>query len=125
MTEYEPKKNVTINAKGRILGKLAVEIADTIRGKNLPSFSPNKDPKINVEVINFDQFKIIPKKLEKKYFSHSGYIGNLKTTTFKELLAKNPKIIIQKAVAGMLPKNRLKKIFLSRICFTKETDEKK
>ena len=125
MTKYEPPKNVTINAKGKILGKLAVEIADTIRGKNLPSFSPNKDPQIKVEVTNFDQFKITPQKLEKKYFSHSGYIGNLKTTTFKELLAKNPQIIIQKAVGGMLPKNRLKKIFLSRISFTKETDEKK
>jgi large subunit ribosomal protein L13 len=107
-----------IDAKGKVLGRLASQVAHRIRGKHNPMFTPNVDTGDWVIVINADKISMTGNKLEqKKYYHHSGYIGGLKTETAKELLAKKPERIIKAAVRGMLPKNRLgrrlnKKLFV-------------
>lgn len=105
-----------LDAKGKILGRLATEIADLLRGKNKTSFAPNADGGDNVVVINADQFILTGKKEEqKRYYKHTGYLGNLKTTTVGELKEKKPGEVLKIAVNGMLPKNRLQKKFLARL----------
>ena len=102
------KKWHHVNAEGKILGRLATEIAIRLRGKHKPSFSTFIDNGDFVVVTNADKIRLTGKKLEqKKYYHHSGYIGSLKETTAKELLVKHPTEILYKAVKGMLPKNKL------------------
>jgi large subunit ribosomal protein L13 len=102
------KKWWLINAEGRILGRLATEIAVLLRGKNNPKFAPHLDCGDFVIVINAEKVKVTGKKQEqKKYYSHSGYPGGLKEHTFDEMLMKRPEEIIKKAVWGMIPKNKL------------------
>ncbi|MCM2284729.1 MAG: 50S ribosomal protein L13 [Desulfobacula sp.] len=107
-----------IDAKDKILGRLASRVAYRIRGKNNPLFSPHVDTGDWVIIINADKIRMTGNKLDqKKYYRHSGYIGGLTTETAKELLAKKPEEVIKKAVRGMLPKNRLgrklgKKLFV-------------
>lgn len=107
-----------IDAKDKILGRLATRVADRIRGKNNPLFTPHVDTGDWVIVINADKVKMTGNKwIQKKYYRHSGYIGGLKSDTAKELLEKKPEELIKKAVKGMLPKNRLgrklgKKLFV-------------
>jgi large subunit ribosomal protein L13 len=107
-----------IDAKGKILGRLASQVAHRIRGKHNPMFTPHVDTGDWVIIINADEVRMTGSKLDqKKYYRHSGYIGGLKTQTAKELLEKNPERIIKAAVRGMLPKNRLgrqlnKKLFV-------------
>ena len=97
-----------IDAKDKILGRLASQVAYRIRGKNNPLFSPHVDTGDWVIIINADKIRMTGNKLDqKKYYRHSGYIGGLTTETAKELLAKKPEEVIKKAVRGMLPKNRL------------------
>ena len=96
-----------------VLGRVATKIADRIRGKDKPTFTPHTDGGDYVIVINAEKIKVTGSKYEnKRYYSHSLYPGGLKTKTFKELVDKNPERIIEEAVKGMLPKNKLgKKIF--------------
>jgi len=107
-----------IDAKDKVLGRLASRVAYRIRGKNNPLFSPHVDTGDWVIIINADKIRMTGNKLDqKKYYRHSGYIGGLTTETAKELLAKKPEEVIKKAVRGMLPKNRLgrklgKKLFV-------------
>jgi large subunit ribosomal protein L13 len=107
-----------IDAKDKILGRLASRVAYRIRGKNNPLFSPHVDIGDWVIIINADKIRMTGNKLDqKKYYRHSGYIGGLTTETAKELLTKKPEELIKKAVRGMLPKNRLgrklgKKLFV-------------
>jgi large subunit ribosomal protein L13 len=114
MKTYVPKKDELekkwwlIDAEGKVLGRLATEIAVLLRGKRNPKYIDFMDSGDFVVVINAEKVKVTGKKMEqKKYYSHSGYPGGLKERTLKELLAKKPEEVIKKAVWGMIPKNRL------------------
>ena len=102
-----------VDAEGKVLGRLASEVANVLRGKNKPQFTPNVDTGDFVVVVNADKVKLTGNKLSQKmYHRHSGYIGGLKSISAEDLLTKKPEMLIQHAVKGMLPKNRLgRKIF--------------
>ncbi|MFO7844834.1 MAG: 50S ribosomal protein L13 [Bacteroidales bacterium] len=102
------KNWVLVDAKEEILGRLASKVAKILRGKNKPSFTPHVDCGDNVIIINASQVKLTGNKMtQKKYISHSGYPGGQKTTTPEEIFSKQPIRVVEKAVKGMLPKNRL------------------
>lgn len=102
------KQWVVVDAQGLVLGRMTSEVAKRIRGKHKPNFTPHVDCGDNVIVINSDKIRLTGKKRDDKvYISHSGYPGGQKTTTFKQLMAKSSTKVIEKAVRGMLPKNRL------------------
>ncbi len=114
MKTFVPKKDEIekkwwlVNAEGKILGRLATEIAILLRGKNKPQFSNFLDTGDFVIVINAERVSVTGRKLEKKeYYSHSQYPGGLKTEVLKELLEKKPEEVIKRAVRGMIPKNKL------------------
>jgi len=97
-----------VNAKGRVLGRLASEIAKVLRGKHKPTFSPSVDTGDHVIVINAEKVELTGRKpLDKVYRRHTSYPGGLKEIPYQLMLEKHPDRIITKAVAGMLPKNRL------------------
>jgi large subunit ribosomal protein L13 len=102
-----------IDAKGKVLGRLASKIANILRGKNKAIFSPHLDTGDFVVVVNAEQVRLTGDKLKGKvYYHHSGYPGGLKTITAEKLLAKRPEEVLRRAVKGMLPKNRLgRKVF--------------
>ena len=105
-----------IDAKNQILGRLASKIAFILQGKHKPYYQPNKPGDDIVEVYNVDKIKITGKKLkQKQYFKHSGYPGGVKFIKLKELFQKNPGEVLKKAVYGMLPKNRLRKLRIKRL----------
>jgi len=105
--EYE-RKWWLIDAEGKVLGRLATEIAVLLRGKKNPAFVEFMDSGDFVIVINAEKVKLSGRKLEqKKYYSHSGYPGGIKEKNVKELLEKKPEEVIRKAVWGMIPKNKL------------------
>lgn len=102
------RKWYVIDADGEILGRLATRIANILRGKNKPEYTPNVDTGDFVIVINAEKISVTGKKMtDKKYYNHSGYPGGLKIATLQELMAKNPALAIEKAVKGMLPHNTL------------------
>ncbi|MFC6103761.1 50S ribosomal protein L13 [Olivibacter domesticus] len=102
------KEWIVVDAEDEILGRLSSEIAKVIRGKHKPTFTPHVDCGDNVIVINADKIKLTGNKLgEKQYVSYTGYPGGQRFISPKELLAKHPTRIVEKAVRGMLPKNRL------------------
>lgn len=97
------------DATGKVVGRLATEIADILRGKNKPSFRPYLSMGDKVIVSNASKIVLTGNKVEQKvYYHHTGYLGHLKTVTAKELMVKNPGEILKKAVYGMLPKNKLR-----------------
>jgi len=97
-----------VDARDKVLGRLASEVAARIRGKHNPLFTPHTDTGDWVIVINADKVRLTGNKWDQKtYYRHSGYTGNLKSITAKELMAKKPEELVRKAVKGMLPKNRL------------------
>ena len=97
-----------VDASGMVLGRLATEVARIIRGKHKPMYTPHMDTGDNVIVINASKVKVTGRKAEqKKYYSHSGYMGHEKFTPFASMLAKHPERVIEKAVFGMLPKTAL------------------
>ena len=105
-----------IDVADMVLGRVATKIADRIRGKDKPTFTHHTDGGDYVVVINADKVKVTGSKFEnKKYYSHSLYPGGLKTKTFKELNEKNPEKIIEEAVKGMLPKNKLGKSIIKKL----------
>ncbi len=105
-----------IYAKGKILGRLAVEISDKLRGKSKTNFVPYLDMGDYVVVTNAKNIKVTGKKAEdKKYYSHSMYPGGLKTKTFGDLLETRPEEIIKHAVKGMLPNNKLRNLMLKKL----------
>jgi large subunit ribosomal protein L13 len=114
MKTFVPKKDAVekkwwvVNAEGKVLGRLATQVAILLRGKAKPQFAPFVDMGDFVIVINADKIAVTGRKPEKKeYYSHSGYPGGLKTEVLKDLLAKKPEVVIKKAVWGMIPKNTL------------------
>lgn len=112
----EDIKTIQIDAKDKILGRLCTQIADTLRGKNKPNFAPHQMIGEKVIVINAQLVKVTGNKLEnKKYYRHSGYLGGIKEESLKNLLARRPEEVIRRAVAGMLPKNRLQDIWLKNL----------
>jgi len=110
------RKWYVIDAKDKIVGRLATKIATILRGKHKPVFTPHVDTGDFVIVINADKVRFTGKKLEKKiYYKHTGYIGHLKEITAKEMLQKKPEEIIRLAVKGMLPKNKMRKKLLKKL----------
>lgn len=102
------RKWYVVDATGLTLGRLASEVAKVLRGKNKPIFTPHIDTGDYVIVINAEKVKVTGKKLDQKiYYHHSDYVGGMKETTLKEMLAKKPEKVIELAVKGMLPKGPL------------------
>jgi large subunit ribosomal protein L13 len=107
-TEDADRKWYLVDAKDQILGRLASQIARIIRGKNKPMFTPNMDTGDFVVVINADKVKVTGKRETlKQYIRHSGYPGGQKITSIQNMLASKPEFVVENAVRGMLPKNRL------------------
>lgn len=104
---------IIVDAENQVVGRLTSEIAKILRGKHKPSFTPHVDCGDNVIVINADKVRFTGKKMtDKVYTRHTGYPGGQRFATPKEVLAKNPRGIVESAVKGMLPKNRLgRKLF--------------
>lgn len=113
--EYERKWYV-VDAEGMVLGRLATKIAMVLRGKDKPTYTPNVDTGDFIIVINADKIVLTGKKLEQKtYKYHTGYVGGLKSVSYKELMEKNPEFIVEHAVKGMLPKTKLGKGMIKRL----------
>ena len=122
MKTYTQKKEevernwFVLDVRDKVLGRIATKIADRIRGKDKPTFTPHTDGGDYVIVINAEKIKVTGSKFDtKKYYNHSLYPGGLKTQTFKELNNKNPEKIIFNAVKGMLPKNKLGKSIIKKL----------
>ena len=122
MKTYSLKKEdvsrqwLVIDATDKVLGRVATKIADKIRGKDKPSYTPHTDGGDYVIVVNAEKIKVTGSKYEnKKYYTHSLYPGGLKTKTFRELNENNPERIIEEAVKGMLPKNKLGKAIFKKL----------
>jgi large subunit ribosomal protein L13 len=97
-----------VDAEGQTLGRLATRIADTLRGKRKPQYTPHVDTGDFVVVVNAEKIAVTGNKLEQKlYYRHSGYPGGLRSRTLAEQLERRPTEVIRKAVKGMLPRNRL------------------
>ena len=97
-----------IHADGQTLGRLAVVAANLLRGKNKPQYTPNVDTGDFVIIINAEKIKVTgAKETDKMYYHHTGYPGGLRSASFKELMEKDPRMPIEKAIKGMLPKNTL------------------
>jgi large subunit ribosomal protein L13 len=102
------KKWYVVDADGQVLGRMATQIARVLRGKNKPIFTPHMDAGDFVIVVNAGKVRVTGKRFEQKsYFTYSGYPGGAKTRMFKDLVRTNPQYVIEHAVKGMLPKNRL------------------
>lgn len=112
------RKWYVVDAEGKTLGRLSSEIARVLRGKHKPIFTPHMDTGDYVIVVNAAKVKVTGKKLNQKiYYHHSGYVGGMKETTLKEMLANKPERVVELAVKGMLPKGPLgrqmyKKLFV-------------
>ena len=114
MTTYTAKPGeiqrdwYVVDAEGRTLGRLATEIADTLRGKGKPQYTPHVDTGDFVIVVNAGKIHVTGNKLDQKiYYRHSGYPGGLRERTLREQLDRRPEEVLRKAVKGMLPKNKL------------------
>lgn len=102
------RKWYVVDATGHTLGRLASEVAKVLRGKNKPIFTPHFDTGDYVIIVNAEKIKVTGKKLDQKiYYHHSDYVGGMKETTLKEMMAKKPEKVIELAVKGMLPKGPL------------------
>ncbi len=116
-TGNQVKRNwILFDLSGKTLGRAATEIAAILMGKNNPSFSYHRDDGDYVVAINAAELVVTGKKLKQKiYYRHTGYAGNLKSLTLKELMQQDPRRVIKLAVYGMLPKNKLRDIRLTRL----------
>ena len=107
---------VVVDATGQTLGRLATQIADTLRGKRKPEFTPHCDVGDFVIVVNAERITVTGKKMnEKRYYRHSGYPGGLRSRTLAEMLDRRPEEVIRKAVKGMLPRSRLGRAQLRKL----------
>ncbi len=117
------RKWYVVDAKDAVLGRLAVKVATCLRGKNKPVFTPNVDTGDFVIVINAEKVRLTGKKLtDKVYYHHSGYIGGIKAKTAKNMLRETPEKVVEKAVWGMLPKNRLGRTMIKKLKVYKGTE---
>jgi large subunit ribosomal protein L13 len=97
-----------VDAEAKTLGRLATQIADVLRGKDKPAYTPHVDTGDFVIVVNAEKVRVTGQKLDQKiYYRHSGYPGGLRSRTLREQLARRPEEVLRKAVKGMLPKNKL------------------
>ena len=102
------RKWFVVDAEGMVLGRLATEVARVLRGKHNPYFAPHLDTGDHVIIINADKVILTSNKAERKFaYRHSGYPGGLRTDRYTDLLATKPVFVVEKAIKGMLPKNRL------------------
>ena len=110
------RKWYVVDAEGATLGRLASEIAKVLRGKNKPEYTPHIDTGDYVIVVNAEKIKVTGKKLDQKiYYHHSDYVGGMKETTLKEMLAKHPERVIEYAVKGMLPKGPMGRDMIKKL----------
>ena len=110
------RKWYVVDAEGQTLGRLVAEVAKVLRGKNKPEFTPHIDTGDNVIVINAEKIKVTGKKLDQKvYYHHSDYVGGMKETTLREMMAKKPEQVIELAVKGMLPKGPLGRTMIKKL----------
>jgi large subunit ribosomal protein L13 len=113
--EIEQKWYV-VDAEAQTLGRLATRIADVLRGKGKPQYTPHVDSGDFVVVVNAEKIRVTGKKLEQKvYYRHSGYPGGLRERTLAEQLERRPEEVLRRAVRGMLPKNRLASVQLRKL----------
>jgi large subunit ribosomal protein L13 len=107
---------LVVDAAGQTLGRLATQIADALRGKRKPEYTPHCDTGDFVVVINAERIQVTGnKRSEKRYYRHSGYPGGLKSRTFEEMIDRRPEEVIRLAVKGMLPRNRLARKQLTKL----------
>jgi large subunit ribosomal protein L13 len=107
---------VLIDANGLTLGRLATQIADLLRGKRKPEYTPHIDTGDFVVVVNAEKIAVTgSKRTDKRYYRHSGYPGGLRSRTFEEMQSRRPEEIIRLAVRGMLPRNRLARKQLTKL----------
>ena len=110
------KNWLVVDAKDQRLGRLATRIADSLRGKTKPTYTPNIDTGDFVVVVNAEKIAVTGKKMDDKiYYRHTGYPGGLKQRTLSEMLAKKPEEVLRLAVKGMMPKNRLGRAQLRKL----------
>jgi large subunit ribosomal protein L13 len=122
MTTYNAKPGEVarewylVDAQGQTLGRLATQIADTLRGKRKPQYTPHVDTGDFVVVVNAEKISVTGNKLDqKRYYRHSGYPGGLRSRSLREQLERRPTEVIRTAVRGMLPKNRLARQQLTKL----------
>lgn len=110
------RKWYVIDAEGATLGRLAAEVANILRGKKKPIYTPHEDTGDYVIIVNAEKIKVTGKKLDQKiYYSHSDYVGGMKETTLREMLAKHPERVLESAVKGMLPKGPLGRSMIKKL----------
>jgi large subunit ribosomal protein L13 len=120
-TQVAKKEDVTrdwylVDVDSKVLGRVATQIANVLRGKNKPTFTPSVDTGDFVIVVNCEKIALTGKKMsDKTYYSHSGYVGGLKEISAGKLLDKKPEDLLKKAVKGMLPKNKLARHMLKKL----------
>jgi large subunit ribosomal protein L13 len=119
---YVPKRDdldrkwVVLDAEGKVLGRVAAQAAAILRGKHKPTYTPSMACGDNVIVVNADKARVTGKKFtDKKYYHHTGAIGGIKETTYKEMLEKHPTRAMTLAIKGMLPKNRLGRSLMTNL----------
>ena len=110
------RKWYVVDATDKTLGRLASEVAKVLRGKNKPIFTPHIDTGDYVIIVNAEKVQVTGKKLDQKvYYHHSDYVGGMKETTLREMMAKKPEKVIELAVKGMLPKGPLGRSMLNKL----------
>jgi len=110
------RKWYVVDARGQTLGRLASEVAKLVRGKHKPIYSPSMDVGDYVIVVNAEQVRVTGKKMDQKmYYRHSGYPGGLKEISLRRMLEEHPTRVIEHAVRGMLPKNRLGRKMIKKL----------
>ena len=110
------RKRYVVDAEGKTLGRLASEVANVLRGKNKPTYTPHIDTGDYVIVVNAEKIQVTGKKLDQKiYYHHSEYVGGMKEATLREMMQKKPEFVITHAVKGMLPKGPLGRQMLKKL----------
>lgn len=105
-----------VDAAGKVLGRLATEIAHRLRGKHKAIFTPHVDTGDYIVVVNADKVQVTGNKAKgKKYYDYSGFIGGMKETSFEQLLADHPERVLERAVKGMMPKNALGRAMMAKL----------
>ena len=115
-SETVERKWYIVDAAGKPLGRVASKVAAILRGKNKPIFTPHVDTGDHVIILNADKVILTGKKLEQKmYYRHSGYVGGLKSTSARDMLANKPELMVYNAVKGMLPHNALGRAMVKKL----------
>ncbi len=110
------RKWYVVDADGLVLGRMAAQVASVLRGKNKPEFTPHEDVGDYVIIVNAEKVKVTGRKLDQKiYYHHSDYVGGMKETTLRDMMAKKPEKVVELAVKGMLPKGPLGRQMLDKL----------